>query len=61
MLDKADTDYWTTVGNGVRGTEKKNTDTAQHSQQVHFLHSNKDRVWGRKVCHGYQDYWIVAF
>jgi len=23
MLDKADTDYWTTVGNGVRGTEKK--------------------------------------
>jgi hypothetical protein len=23
MLDKADTDYWTTVGDGVRGTGKK--------------------------------------
>jgi len=35
MLDKADTDYWTTVGNGVRGTEKKIQ--IQHSIHNRFI------------------------
>jgi hypothetical protein len=42
MLDKADTDYWTTVGNEIRDKKKEEQIQHSHSQQIHFLHSNED-------------------